>query len=177
MSHYIILLYYWLRGELFAIPGRVIAAVFFILLFILPLINQEPYMLRILSLAAIYSIFATSWNLLAGYVGQISLGHALFFGVPAYVVAMLDTHLGLSPWLTITGGGLTGILMGFIAGFPVLRLKGVYLSLVTLTFPIILTGIIFAFPDFTGGELGIFGLSRLSDSRINDYYMVIITMI
>jgi branched-chain amino acid transport system permease protein len=63
-------------------------------------------------------------------------------------------------------------MVGLIVGLPALRLRGFYLGLVTLTFPLILLGIFFAFPQFTGGELGISSIARLSSSRITDYYIV-----
>ena len=169
---YLYLWYGWIRQEIFAIPGRVIAAVFFICLFSAPLVTQDPYYLRVITLATIFAIFAASWDVLSGFTGQLNLGHALFFGVSAYTAGLLNTHLNYSPWLTIPCGAIVAVLVGLIAGIPALRLRGFYLGLVTLTFPLILLGVFFAFPQFTGGELGISGIARLSTSRVLDYYIV-----
>ncbi len=177
MGHYIRLIYQILRGELFEIPGRVIAFVFIISLLILPLISSQPYFLRIMTLAAIFAIYAASWDLLAGFTGQVNLGHALFFGVSAYVGGKLNLMFGLSPWLTIPLGGICAVIVGLVAGIPALRLRGFYLGLVTLALPIILTGVIFIFPEFTGGELGLYGVQRLSSSRVTDYYIIVIIML
>ena len=107
----------------------------------------------------------------------MNFGHALFFGVGAYAAAILNQKLSLPPWGSIPIGALFAVLAGLIVGIPCLRLKGTYLALTTLAFPIILIGIVFAFPDFTGGELGISGLDRMVRSRIANYYIVVVTML
>ena len=72
---------------------------------------------------------------------------------------------------------MAAVLAGLIIGIPCLRLKGTYLALTTLAFPIILMGIVFAIPDITGGELGVSGLDRLSGSRLSDYYITVVLML
>jgi branched-chain amino acid transport system permease protein len=69
------------------------------------------------------------------------------------------------------------VLVGLLVGVPALRLRGFYLALVTVAFPVILSGIVFIFPDFTGGELGIYGLKRLSSSILGVYYIVNLIML
>jgi branched-chain amino acid transport system permease protein len=164
------------QGDVLAIPGRLIALIFFLLLFFLPLITQEPYTLRVLIFANIFVIFAVSWDFLSGYTGQVNFGHALFFGVAAYTAAMLNKYVGLQPWATIPIGAIVAVGAGMLMCLPALRLRGPYLSLVTLAFPLIVLGVIKAFPDVTGGEHGITGLARLSDSRITDYYISAVVM-
>jgi branched-chain amino acid transport system permease protein len=174
VTGYIYLLWGWIRNEILAIPGRIIAVVFFLSLLSFPLFIQETYYLRIIILATIFSLFAASWDLLSGFTGQLNLGHALFFGVAAYGAALINIHFDMPPWITIPLGGIGAVLVGLIAGIPALRLRGFYLGLVTLSFPLILTGLIFVFPDFTGGELGLSGVDRLSSSRIVSYYTIVI---
>ena len=165
------------QGDVLAVPGRFIALVFVLLLFIMPAITRDPYILRTLIFANIFVIFAVSWDLLSGYTGQINFGHALFFGVAAYTSALLNIHLGWQPWATIPIGALAGVIAGVVVCLPALRLRGPYLSLVTLAFPLILLGVIFAFTDFTGGELGVSGLDRISESRTVDYYISLLIMV
>jgi branched-chain amino acid transport system permease protein len=165
------------QGDVLAIPGRLIALIFFLLLFIVPLITQEPYTLRILLFANVFVIFAVSWDFISGYTGQMNFGHALFFGVAAYSTALLGKHLGLQPWATIPIGAIVAVGAGVLMCLPALRLRGPYLSLVTLAFPLILLGVIKAFPDFTGGEHGISGLPALADSRVGEYYISLPIMI
>ncbi len=160
-----------------SIPGRLIALVFLVFLFFIPLITQQPYTLRILILSNIFVIFAVSWDFISGYTGQINFGHAMFFGVAAYTAALLNKHLGLEPWATIPIGALAAVLAGVVMCLPALRLRGPYLSLVTLALPLILLGVIRAFPEVTGGEHGISGVAALSDSRLLDYYISVLVMI
>ena len=128
-------------------------------------------------LTAVFAIFAASWDLLSGFTGQINFGHALFFGVAAYTSGLINVHAKLPHILTIPLGALAAVLTGLIVGIPCLRLRGTYLALTTLAFPIILMGLVFAIPDVTGGELGVSGLSRLSGSRVHDYYITVILML
>jgi len=165
------------QGDVLAIPGRLIALIFFVLLLLIPLITQEPYLLRTCILANIFVIFAVSWDFISGYTGQINFGHALFFGVAAYSAALLNKYLGLEPWATIPIGAVAAVLAGIIMCLPALRLRGPYLSLVTLAIPLILLGIIKAFGDVTGGEHGISGLPPLAESRTAAYYITAIVMI
>ncbi len=167
----------YVRNEVLVLPTRVIAVLFVLMLLIMPLVTNDMYILRILTIAAIFSIYAASWDLLSGFVGQVSFGHALFFGVAAYTTALLNLRLGLSPLITIPLGGIAAVLVGLLVGIPCLRLKGPYLGLATLAFPIMLMGIIFTFPKFFGGELGISGITRLASSRLNEYYLAIVLML
>lgn len=164
------------QGDVIAIPGRLIALIFFLIIFILPAITRDPYILRILIFTNIFVIFAVSWDFLSGYTGQVNFGHALFFGVAAYTAGMLNHYFAIQPWATIPIGALAGVIIGVVTCFPALRLRGPYLSLVTLAFPLILLAIIKAFPDVTGGEHGISGLTRLAESRVTEYYISVIVM-
>jgi len=159
------------QGDVLAIPGRLIALVFLVVLLIIPAATSQPFVLRTLIFANVFVIFAVSWDLLSGYTGQLNFGHALFFGVAAYTSALLNLRLGLAPWATIPIGALAGVTAGLVVCLPALRLRGPYLSLVTLAFPLILLGIVITFTDFTGGEYGVSGLDRISSSRTADYYV------
>jgi len=166
-----------IKTEVFVLPSRMIVLLFFLTLLALPLITNDPYLLRILILASIFAIFAASWDLLSGFTGQMNFGHALFFGVGAYSAAMLNQHVHIPPWGSIPLGALGAVLAGLIVGIPCLRLRGTYLALTTLAFPIILMGIVFAIPNITGGELGISGLDRLARSRVVNYYIAVLVML
>lgn len=176
MRGYIYLIYGWMRQEIFAIPGRIIALIFFILLFAAPLFIHDPYFLRIICMAAIFSIFAMSWDVLSGATGQLSLGHGLFFGVSGYTAALLNLHLGWPPWFTIPSGAIVAVIFGLLIGIPALRLRGMYLGLVTLVVPIILLGLVHMFA-FTGGEMGLSGVSRIARSNITTYYILAIVFL
>ncbi|MBM4330148.1 MAG: branched-chain amino acid ABC transporter permease [Deltaproteobacteria bacterium] len=177
LGFYLRKLYTVFKGEVLVLPSRVVVLLFFLVLIFLPVVTQDPYLLRILILSSIFAILAASWDLLSGFTGQMNFGHALFFGVGAYTAALLNLHAHIPPWGSIPLGGLAAVLAGLIIGIPCLRLKGTYLALTTLAFPIILMGIVFAIPDVTGGELGVSGLARLSGSRITDYYITVALML
>jgi len=177
VGFYLKKIYTIFKKEVLVLPSRVAVLLFFLVLFFLPLFTQHPYLLRILILTCIFAVFAASWDLLCGFTGQMNFGHALFFGVAAYVTALLNLHANIPPWGSIPLGALAAVLTGLIVGIPCLRIKGTYLALTTLAFPIILMGIVFAIPNITGGELGISGLARISGSRLTDYYIAVGTML
>ena len=174
---YIRKLYALLRGEVLVLPSRTIVGLFLIVILGLPLITQDPYLFRIVILTSLFAILAASWDLLSGFTGQLNFGHALFFGVGAYSSAILNTHVHIPPWGSVPLGAVVAVLAGLIIGIPCLRLKHTYLALTTLAFPIILLGIIFALPDLTGGELGMSGLVRFTNSLMGNYYLHVITML
>ncbi len=177
LGFYLRKLYTIFKGEVLVLPSRIVVLLFFLVLLLLPAVTQDPYLLRILILTGIFAILAASWDLLSGFTGQMNFGHALFFGVGAYAAALLNQNVHIPPWGSIPLGGLAAVLAGLIIGIPCLRLKGTYLALTTLAFPIILMGIVFALPNITGGELGISGLDRIARSRIANYYIVIVLML
>jgi len=170
-------LYTIVRGEVLVLPSRVVVILFFLLLLCLPLLTRDPYIMRIVILTSIFAILAASWDLLSGFTGQMNFGHALFFGVGAYTAALLNLNAHIPPWGSIPLGAVAAVLAGLIIGIPSLRLRGTYLALTTLSFPIILLGIVTALPGITGGELGISGLQRLSASRLSDYYITVVLML
>jgi len=166
-----------LRNEIFVLPSRTLVLIWVVALLALPFVYGDPYVMRILTMTCIFAVFAASWDLLAGYTGQVNFGHALFFGAGAYTSALLSLKLGLSPWLTVFAGAAVALLFGFLVGYLCLRLRGSYLSLATLAFPLIALGLLFAFPDFSGGELGVSGLRRLVLTPTANYYIAAISML
>jgi branched-chain amino acid transport system permease protein len=165
------------KNEIFVLPSRTLVLAWVAGLLVLPLVYGDAYVLRILTMTCIFAIFAASWDLLAGYTGQVNFGHALFFGAGAYTSALFSMRLGLPPWLTVWAGAAVAMLFGFAAGYLCLRLRGSYLSLATLAFPLIALGLLFAFPDFSGGELGISGLRRLMVTPVGNYYVAALSML
>jgi len=95
-----------------------------------------------------------SWDAVSGYTGQISFGHGFFFAAGGYTSALLNLEFGLDPLLTIPIGVLVAALGGVVLGVPALRLRGPYLSLVTLVAPLVLLNVFIIFSGTFGGELG-----------------------
>ena len=166
-----------LRNEIFVLPSRTLVLLWVVALLALPLVYDDAYVLRILTMTCIFAMFAASWDMLAGYTGQVNFGHALFFGTGAYTSALLSQDLGVSPWLTIWAGAAVAALVGWGVGYLCLRLRGSYLSLATLAFPLIVLGLLFAFPGFSGGELGISPVRRLVLTPTQNYYVAAVLML
>lgn len=162
----------WIKQELFDLPGRIIGTVFFIFLLIAPLVIQDSFIVRMITLTIIFAIFAMSWDVLSGVAGQLSLGHGFFVAIAGYGAAFLNIHLNAPVWVTIPVGAIAAVGFGLIVGIPALRLRGMFLGLVTLAFPVILTGLVMGFPGITGGEMGLSGVKELTSSRTLSYYVV-----
>jgi branched-chain amino acid transport system permease protein len=96
----------------------------------------NSYYQLILTLVPIWALFGVSWNILSGYGGQLSFGHASFFGIGAYTVTLAVVHWGLSPWLGIPLGMVLGGLAAIAIGMPTFRLRGHYFALSMLAYPL-----------------------------------------
>ena len=90
----------------------------------------------ILSLVPIWALFGVSWNLLSGYGGQLSFGHASFFGIGAYTSRRCSDLPDLTPWLGIPLGAVMGAVAGVVIGIPTFRLRGHYFALAMLAYPL-----------------------------------------
>lgn len=125
-------------AHVFDIPPRLMVFLFLLILLAVPITGISDYYMGILISANVLAIFAVSWDLLVGRTGQISLGHSLFLGIGGYSSALIFKYYGLPIWITIPLAMLIGSLFSVLIGFPCLRVKGPYLALVTMAFPLIL---------------------------------------
>ena len=96
----------------------------------------NSYYQLVMTLVPVWAIFGLSWNLLSGYTGLISFGHAAFFGVGAYAVVLGQIHFDLSPWIMIPIAAILGGVAGLLIGFPTFRLQGHYFALAMLAYPL-----------------------------------------
>lgn len=120
----------------------------------LPSILPNDYYVHIMCIAMLYGVLAASWDLLFGSAGQISFGHAGFFGIGAYGSALTSFYFGLSPWITLWIGALLAALFGAIVAIPSMRLKGVYLALTSLAFAELARIVAVNWQSVTRGTLG-----------------------
>ena len=127
----------------------------------LPLLVTDRYFQHLLVISLIFAIFASSWNLLTGYAGQLNLGAAAFFGIGAYGSAILAQKLGVPPWIGLFLGSLLAAAAGFLLGIPSLRLSGPYLAITTIGFAEILRLVAMNWVDLTRGSLGLYGIPPL----------------
>ena len=152
-------------------------------LILFPFISQNETfvntLLRQFSLAMIFSILAASWDFLAGIAGQVSFGHAIFFGIGGYICAYMISYQYFPIWLSIIIGALGAVFFGLLIGIPLLRLKGPYLALGTLAFGLILLKLfnMGSLSHLFFGSEGISALPKLSKNPIIEYFIIFISLI
>jgi branched-chain amino acid transport system permease protein len=122
----------------------------------------DEYTAQILTFAAINVIIALSLNLISGFTGQLALGHAGFMGIGAYSTAVLVMQMHLPILVAILAGGIITAVFGFVIGFPILRLHGDYLAIVTLSFGEIIRVLMINAEKITGGAAGLKGIPSFS---------------
>jgi len=137
-------------------------AILAIVLLVLPLLFQSRYTQHILNMILIYVMLGISVNLIFGYIGALTLGHAAFFGIGAYTAAIISTKLGLSFLPCVLCSAVMGCLAGFIIGIPTLRLKGPYFAIATIGLNNIICIIFLNWENLTGGAVGISGIPYAS---------------
>jgi branched-chain amino acid transport system permease protein len=116
------------------------------------------YLITILITIVIYAILAHSLNIITGHAGQISLGHAAFFGIGAYTSAMLYTGAGLSFWISVPLAALVAGIVGAILGIPCLRVRDDFLAITTMGINFVVEAV-FLYLPFFGGAMGIGGIN------------------
>ncbi len=121
---------------------------------LVPLFVKDVYVQNIMVLTLMYAALSQSWNILGGYCGQISLGHALYFGLGAYTTAILFTKFGVLPWFGMLGGGLISAAIAMALGYPCFRLRGHYFVIATIVIAEIAL-LLFQNWDWAGAALGI----------------------
>ena len=146
--------------------------------FVAPFVITEFYLV-ILGEALIMSLLALSFNLLFGYMGQLSFGQAAFYGLGGYTVAMLLTKVHFNFFLSLLAGILIPSIIGLIVGYFCVRLRGIYFAILTLAFGQLLFVIIYKWHDFTGGDDGIQGVfpPGILKSPIVYYYFILLIFI
>jgi branched-chain amino acid transport system permease protein len=140
-----------------------------VVLALLPLVFTDSYSRHILIMAFIYAMVASNWDLSLGYGGVFNFGHLALFGVGVYAYALLTKLAGLDPWLALVASGVVATLAAVIVTIPILRLKGIYIILVTFGFAQLVMQVIISQSDITGGTQGIV---RIPGLYLFDHNMV-----
>jgi len=139
---------------------------------------SNAYHLQLLTFIGINTLLALGLNMLMGYAGQISLGHAAFYGIGAYTTAILTVHYAISPWLALPAAILIAMAIAYIVGVPTLKLSGYYLGMGTLGFGMIVHILFREWSGVTGGASGFIGIPPLElgpvsfSSGRNYFYLV-----
>jgi branched-chain amino acid transport system permease protein len=127
-----------------------------------PLMLHNEFYLKVIFTASMYYIAAAGMNVLVGWSGQKSLGHAGLFAAGAYTAALLTTRLGVDPWLALAASTVVAALFGIVIALPALRVKGPSLSMVTIAFGIVVEKVVTEWQEPFGGQLGIYGVLPLT---------------
>jgi branched-chain amino acid transport system ATP-binding protein/branched-chain amino acid transport system permease protein len=148
----------------------------------LPWLVPAGYVRRLLDVAAIQTLLVLSLNLLYGYAGQFSFGHAGFWGVGAYTTALLTTSLGAPFWVDLPASAVVAGLLGVVVGFPALTLRGPYLAFATLGCGEIVRLVLLNWKEVTGGQDGIAaipvaGLGPLAFRSDGQFYYLVLAVL
>jgi branched-chain amino acid transport system permease protein len=162
---------------------RVVWLAGLLVLAVLPPVLPNDYVVTVLILCMLHAVLASSWNFLMGFAGIFSFGHQAFYGLGAYVSALLAMRAGLDPWLGLVVAGLAAAALGAFIAVPTLRLRAApYIAIATLGFAEIARITASNLVDLTRGELGLVGIPPLTDlgplrfaagSRVGSYYVML----
>lgn len=144
------------------------------ILAVLPLLGLSSYWMHILILVIMWSVIGMAWNLLGGYCGQVSFGHAAFFGVGAYTAGILYNKLGVSAWWGLPLSIIVVTLFALVIGYICLRLKGPFFALGTLAMGVILRVMAENLTTITEGDLGIMIRERTWIEKTWYFYIILI---
>ena len=146
---------------------RIENAIFICIVLALGLFTQNTYYLQIMTFIGINTLLALGLNMLMGYAGQVSLGHAAFYGIGAYTTAILSGTHGISPWISLGCAVGAAVLIAFVVGLPTLRLSGYYLAMGTLGFGMIVNILFREWSSVTGGSSGFVGIPVLEAGQVS----------
>jgi len=122
---------------------------------VLAFIVADKFYLHVLIMMLFYAAVSSAWNIVGGFAGQLSLGHAAFFGIGAYTSSLLFINFGISPWIGMLIGGVLATLVAGAIGWPSFRLRGPFFTLVTIAFAEVLRILTLYAHDLTRGSIGI----------------------
>lgn len=134
-----------------------------------------PYWVSVFLTVSMFALLAISWDFLSS-VGLLSLGHSLFFGIGAYLSGALNAYLGWSPLLTIPIAMLVGSILSALLLYPILSLRGIYFSLITLALPLMFMRVIEA-TKILGGTNGLSQLDGLPSMPLKLYMIIVVLLI
>ncbi len=168
------------------LEGRELAAMAagLLLLVLLPLVVTDSYTRHLIILVFIYAIVASSWDLSLGYAGIFNFGHLALFAIGLYTYGLATKFGDINGWAAIPLSGITAMIAAAIVTVPILRLKGIYIILVTFAFSQLVLQLVVSQSDWTGGTLGMTGVSSLKlpghnfirDGKIGYYYTALVLL-
>jgi len=162
-----------------------VATICFALLCFLPLFVTDSYIRHLMILAFIFAVVACSWDISLGYAGLFNFGHVAFFGIGVYTTGVLARKYGFDPWLALPAAGVMAGISAIPIAIPVLRLKGIYVVLVTFAFSQLCLQLVLSQSWLTGGSGGLVRIPPLTlfdynfarDGKFAYYYVALILLV
>jgi branched-chain amino acid transport system permease protein len=136
-------------------PRAYVGAAALLGLLVVPLLFNSPFVFHLAVQVCVFGALATAWNIVGGYAGQLSLGHAVFYAFGSYAATMLVIHFGISPWIGMFGGAAISVIAALVIAYPTLRLRGPFFALATIAFLEVCRLLVVHFDTLTGGSAGL----------------------
>lgn len=136
-------------------PRVYVSALVLALLLVIPLSVGSPFVYHLFILICSYAALASAWNIVGGFAGQLSLGHAVFYGVGAYTTTLLMMKLGISPWIGMFAGAILSSVVAVLISWPCFRLRGPFFALATIAVLEVVRLMAINQHDVTGGAAGL----------------------
>lgn len=157
----------------------------FAVLALLPLVVPDSYSRHVLIMAFIYAVVASNWDLSLGYGGVFNFGHLALFGIGVYAYGLITKLAGIDPWVALFLSGVVATLAAIVVTIPILRLKGIYIILVTFGFAQLVMQVILSQSDHTGGTQGMVRIQTLyipdhnliRDGKLGYFYIALVILL
>ena len=156
--------------------AKIYLSVLSLFLIAAPFIFETRYSQHVLILVLLYAALGSAWNILGGFAGQLSLGHAAFFGIGAYTAAVIASKTSLSPWWAMVAGPILVLPIALLVGWICFRLRGPYFTLATIAVGEVMRLVALNWSDMTGGAVGVVIRPSIfsGTSKVPYYYIVLI---
>lgn len=136
-------------------PRFYVAAILLAMLLVVPLVSGSQFVFHIFVLLCLFAALSTAWNIVGGFAGQLSLGHAVFYGIGAYTAMLLMINFEISPWIGMLLGGVISVIVAVIISYPAFRLRGPFFALATIAVLEVVRLMAIHQTGITGGAAGI----------------------
>ena len=139
----------------FRSPKAYVSLILLIVMFIVPAVMGTPFWTNLFVLLFVFSSLSVAWNIVGGYAGQLSLGHAVFYGIGGYTATLLTQNFGISPWFGMLAGAVISAGVAILISYPTLRLRGPFFALATIAILEVVRLLVIHEESWTGGSSGI----------------------
>ncbi|MGE8613191.1 MAG: ABC transporter permease subunit [Achromobacter veterisilvae] len=136
-------------------PKAYVSLILLISMFLVPVVMGTPFWTNIFVLLFVFSALSVAWNIVGGYAGQLSLGHAVFYGIGGYTATLLTQNFGISPWFGMLAGAAISAAVAILISYPTLRLRGPFFALATIAILEVVRLLVIHEESWTGGSSGI----------------------